>query len=158
MKKVTLIISIAGLLVVSACGNSNKQTENNDEQSIATSDKTTKEEVPKLQTKEGFEKMLKDYGIAVYPDAKFKNIKRNDDGDFVITYTIDDLSSESHEKVKEYIANAFASLKEDGWNTEPSFHIAMKKEGDHKVAIQINEAYVTDYKFHELSISYGTTD
>ncbi len=158
MKKVTVIMSIAALLILTACGNSNKQTSNNDEQTIATSEETTKEEVPNLQTKEGFEKMLKDYGISIYPDAKFNNIKRNGNGDFVIRYTIDDLSGESHEKVKEYIANAFANLKENGWGTEPSFHIAMKKEGDHKVGIEINEAYNTDIKLHELIISYGITD
>jgi len=158
MKKITVMMSIATLSMLIACGNSSKQSVNNDDQTITVSEKITNEKVSNLQTKEGFEKMLKDYKISIYSNAKFKDIKKKGNGDFVITYIIDDLSSASHEKVKKYIAKAFANLKENGWGTEPSFHIAMKKEGDYKVGIEINEVYVTSLKLHKLIISYGITN
>lgn len=57
----------------------------------------------------------------------------------MITYIVSDKSAENHQKLKEYIANEFSKLEKNGWNTMPTVHITIKKEGNKKNSIQINE-------------------
>ena len=148
MKKATLVISVAIALILSACGNANK---NND------SKQTTEEKSEKVQgvmSQQDFEKILEKYGISLYADMEFESIKNNGD-EIGAQYTVPDLSEENHQKAKEYIANELSKLKNDGWGVEESFGIAMKKEDNYKVSIQFTQRYASDLKIHWVVISYG---
>jgi hypothetical protein len=97
--------------------------------------------------------MFNIHGIYLYPNLKFKNIKENDDGDIKIIYTVPALSDESHEKVCDYIEKEFSKLENNGWNTMPAAHIAMKKDGNKKIAIQINEAFYKPGNLHDIYVT-----
>lgn len=161
MKKSTLIfvgIALATLLL-SSCGNSDKQSETNSSNTKDTK-QVNEKKVSDLLTQQGFEKMIAGYGISLYPNIKFKEIKEKNNGDIMITYIVPDKSEESHQKLKEYIANEFSKLEKNGWGTMPTMTggIAMKKEGNKKIAIQINEAFYKPGNLHELAVSFGAVE
>jgi PBP1b-binding outer membrane lipoprotein LpoB len=157
MKKYTLFIGLALMLFLTSCGNSGNQSETNNSNDRDTK-QVSEKKVSDLLTQQSFEKMLNIHGISLYPDLEFKNIEENDDGDIKIIYTVPDLSDESHEKVCSYIDTEFSKLENNGWNTMPAAHIAMKKDGNKKIGIQINEAFYKPGNLHEIYITYGTVE
>jgi len=150
MKKVTLVLGLSILMaMVSACTNSKDENQNKD-----TPKKVLEVKKDDLHTEQGYEKMLKKYGITLYKNSKFKKIKNTNDGINAI-YDVNNVSQEEKEKVKKYIDNELDKLKKSGWGVEKSFGMAMKKESNYKVAIQITQSYVSDLKIHRISYSYG---
>ncbi len=152
MKKVTLILIVVSALALFSCGNSDKKTNENSNNNSEQADKTEKQD---LFTQQDFEKILSGYGITLLSDMKFENIKENSNDEIVATYAVNNLSEESNQEVKDYIVNELLKLKNAGWGVEESFGMAMKKENEYKVAIQINQSYAPDLKIHTIIYSYG---
>ncbi len=152
MKTLTLITIAFSVLVLFSCGNSDTKTNENNNKSEQVN--TTNEE-PDLTKQEDFEKMLSGYGISLYPDIVLKKIKTNSNDEIVATYNVSDMSAESKQKINDYISNELLKLKNAGWGVEETLKIAMKKENNYKVGIQINQSYAPDLKLHTIIYSYS---
>ncbi len=160
MKKIVLILVAIVILTATMLLSSHKTSNSlntNSSQSKGTN-QVNEKKVENLLTQEKFENKIKSYGVSLYPNIKFKEIKENGDGDIVITYTIPDKSEGSHQKVKDYIAGEFSKLKKNGWDTMPTAHIAMKKQGNNKISIQINTVFYKSSKLHKLYFTLGTVE
>jgi ABC-type Fe3+-citrate transport system substrate-binding protein len=157
MKKITFILSISLLLIATSCGNSeNKAKEKAEKKSNVKTEKVSQKTSVDFSTQAGFEKQLASYGIQLYPNLTFKDIKGDPDDEVKITYTISDFSNESKEKVSQYIEKQIKSLQDKGWKgmIQP-VAIAYKKEGDYKASIQISQTIYREGKIHYLTYTYG---
>ncbi len=157
MKKITFILSFSLLLFATSCGNSENKTK---EKAEKKSDVKTEETSPKpsvdFSTQAGFEKQLAAYGIQLYPNLTFEEIKGDPEDEVTIIYTLPDFSNESKDKVSQYIEEQIKSLQNKGWKgmVKP-VAIAYKKEDDHKASIQISQTIYHEGKIHYLSYTYG---
>jgi hypothetical protein len=153
MKKATLIVTviILSITMFSCSGGNSKSNSDNNKDNSKQVNETKKQD---LLTQQGFEKMLSEYGITLYSEMKFESIKKKGD-DINITYNVPDLSEESHQKIKDYIANELLKLKNEGWGVEESCGLAMKKENNYNVGITISEGYAPEYKLHSIIYTYA---
>ena len=151
MKNVTLSLILVLVFALVSCGDTETK---NDSEKVDAVEQAANLEQENLLTQENFEKVVKGYGLDLYPEMKFKSIKQKGD-DIVATYSVADLSVESKQKVADYIAKEFAKKKEAGWGVNEHVGIAMKKENEYKIGIEIGQAYNSKMGIHNIVISYG---